>query len=640
VLALALATAAYFYLQRPAALLNARFAVSNLGFVIAQGSSTPTVSPDGRWLATPRGTNTTSGMHLLALNSVTEQILVNGATLYFPTWKPDSTEIAFFDIEGQLKKVRVSGGAAQNITAAPPPFGGGTWNRDGVILFSSQGIVYRVLEVGGERVAVTRLDASRQETEHLTPHFLPDGRRFLYLAVSSEPAKSAIFVGSLDSPDRTLLFESESKAVYAAPGYILFNRGGVVYAREFDPDKLALKGEPVRIADGVPLSTPVQVYSRGYLQTALFNVSETGVFVYRVGNPSAGRGNAPAPTSDGTPLSMVWFDRSRPPAPLGPAGTYAGVNLAPDGKRFAVHRHEGDGGDIWIYDPDQSGLQRWTFDVSQENSAPVWSPDGKQIAFASRRNAKWGIYVKAADLTGSEDRVVETDIPLAPMSWTQPGEIVYWVDDPKTRGNIWAVPLTGERKPSPVLQTPAQEIFPQLTADGKWIAYQAPDAKGQMQIWVNSYPKGQGSGWQITNEGGVRPRWRNDGKAMELYFYQGTAIWAVDIRVVGAGIQWSAPRQLFGTGNPNLLGSSHYSNEGSYFRYAVSADGQRFLVPQPSGSVAPGRGGPAIRGGIFADSLAAAIDSGTAMRGLPVGVPAGPNQIAVVLNWTRLLKPQ
>src|SRR4030095_11318426 len=138
-------------------------------------------------------------------------------------------------------------------------------------------------------------------------------------------------------------------------------------------------------------------------------------------------GNTPAAIGSGTPLSLVWFDRSNRQTPVGPPGTYAGMNLAPDGRRFAVHRHEGEGGDIWLYDPDQGDrMQRWTFNVSQENSMPVWSPDGKRIAFASRRNGKWGIYVKSADNTGIEESIVETPLPVAPMSWVR-DQLVYWI---------------------------------------------------------------------------------------------------------------------------------------------------------------------------------------------------------------------
>src|SRR5262249_14591884 len=154
-------------------------------------------------------------------------------------------------------------------------------------------------------------------------------------------------------------------------------------------------------------------------------------------------------------------------------------------------------------------MQRWTTDVSQENSMPVWSPDGKQIAFASKRNGKWGIYVKASDNAGSEELDVQTELPTAPMSWTANGPLVYWVDAPGTHGVTSSVPMTGERKPAPIVNTDADERFPQVSADGKWIAYQAPDAMGAAQIWVNTFPKGQGPGWQVTNEGGIWPRWRS-----------------------------------------------------------------------------------------------------------------------------------
>jgi hypothetical protein len=259
-----------------------------------------------------------------------------------------------------------------------------------------------VLDVGGETTPVAKLDASLGETEHLAPYFLPDGRRFLYLAVSSDTKNSAVYVGSLDSAERTRLFDSESKAVYAEPGYVLFNRADVVYAQPFDANSLKLSGEPVRIADGVPVigfnnTTPL---SPGLRNTGTYAVSQTGILTYRL-NAVIGRGNQLAATGDGTPKSLVWGGGVRgAPAPVGPQGAYAGVDMAPDGKRFAVHRHEGGGGDIWLYDPEGDRMQRWTTNVSQENSMPIWSPDGKRIAFASKRNNRWGIYVKAADNTG------------------------------------------------------------------------------------------------------------------------------------------------------------------------------------------------------------------------------------------------
>jgi len=630
-LALVLVPFAYRYYTATAAPTEARYTVSELGFSQGAGAGTPALSPDGHWLVTARMI-TDPGADALALDSVTKQILVPGQATYMIFFKPNNQEIGFFG-EDKLKAVSIAGGQPRNITDAPQPFGGATWSPSGEIVFSSAGVLYRVRDVGGERVAIAKLDEGQQETEYLAPYFLPDGRHFLYLAMSSDPSKSAIYVASLDSSDRTRLFESQSRAFYAYPGYILFNRGDVVYAWEFDAAKLAVKGEPIRIADGVPpigvvANTPMPMSLR---ESATFSVSQNGVLAFRTGSAARGRGNTAAPASDGSPLSLVWGGGTTPPAAVGTPGAYAGVSLAPDGKRFAVHRHEGSGGDIWLYDPNQSGLQRWTLDVSQENSSPVWSPDGKRIAFASRRNGKWGIYIKSADLTGGEDRVLETALSVAPMSWSQPEELVYWIDDPKTLGDVWAIPLTGERKPVPVLQTPAQELYPQVSADGKWIAYQSPDATGTYQIWINSYPKKQ-QGWQITNNGGMWPRWRTDGKSMQVFYDQPPTIMSISIRVVGAGIQWDAPQSLFSINNPNLIGSSHYSVLGSYHRFAVSADGQRFLIPQPAATAPSGRGG--ARGGMLADGVAVFVDG----RGANSGGPAT-TDIAIVLNWPRLLKP-
>ena len=177
------------------------------------------------------------------------------------------------------------------------------------------------------------------------------------------------------------------------------------------------------------------------------------------------------------------------------------------------------------------------------------------------------------------------------MSWVK-DQLLYWIDDPKTRGDIWAVTMDAEHKASVVLATGADELYPQLSPDAKWIAYEAPDSRNEMQIWVNSFPKGQQSAWQITNEGGAWPRWRADGKTMDLYFVNG-GILGVTLRVVGESIQSGVPRPIFPINNPNLVNSTHYSLNSSYHRYAVSPDGQGFLFAQPptTATVARGAGG-------------------------------------------------
>src|SRR5262249_2894007 len=156
-------------------------------------------------------------------------------------------------------------------------------NSDGVILFSSAGAIHRVVAAGGQPTKIAEPDSSKQESELLTPFFLPDGRHFLYLAASSQQGGSSIYVGALDSKERTRLLASESRAIYAAPGYLLFNRANTVFAQPFDARKLALAGEPIRVADGVPLygvgPNTSGLLSRG----ATFAASQTGALIYRTG---------------------------------------------------------------------------------------------------------------------------------------------------------------------------------------------------------------------------------------------------------------------------------------------------------------------------------------------------------------------
>jgi Tol biopolymer transport system component len=314
---------------------------------------------------------------------------------------------------------------------------------------------------------------------------------------------------------------------------------------------------------------------------------------------------------------VLWIDRSGSrTGQVGGPGAYAGVDLSPDGNQVAVHVHEGNGGDSWFFDSAQGRMQRLTFDASQFNANPVWAPDGKRIAFGSKRNGKWGLYVKPADGTAKEELITESDQPKMPMSWSPDGKLlIYWNEDPRTRGDIWMVPVTGDRKPVPIVQTQNQELYPQLSADGKWLAYQS-DESSRDEIYIRPFPEGPGK-WQISTDGGVAPRWRRDGK--ELYFALAPNIMAVDIRVEGSSIKAGVPHVLFAlssTPGPVMNGYN-------YLPYAVSADGQKFLVPQQGA-------GPAASGGL-ADQLITVADQGGA-----TGV--GNNGISVIMNWPQLLK--
>ena len=568
------------------------------------GATPVLISPDGRWVIASAGGTGAPGISGVRLNAVTAQLLIKQNILYQPFWSADSQWIAFFD-DGKLKKGDVSGGPPQIICDAPPPIGTGTWKREGVILFSGAGLIQRVLAAGGQPAAVTELDKSKQETEHLAPSFLPDGRHYLFLAVGAE---SAIYVGSLDSKERKRLLVSDSRAIYAS-GYVLFNRGNAVFAQPFDTNKLSLTGEPIRVADGVPLGLTSPYSNPSIGRFASFSASQTGVLVFRT-SPNATDQAAGA----GESRSFSFYDRGGARGPsLGVPGPYAGVDLSPDGKRFVVHRHDGAGGDNWVYTMADGRTQRLTFDATQDNQSPVWSPDGMRIAFSSRRNDKWGIYTKLADGTGTEDLITASEALKVPMSWSPDGKLLVY-SQIGLGGDVWAVPVTGDRKPFALLQTQFNERFPQVSPDGKWLAYTSNETQRD-EIYVKPFPDGPGK-WQVSVDGGLMPRWRHDSR--ELYFISAPNIMAADIRVTGSSFEAGVPQALFPLGaTPNAA-----VNHNSYSSYAVASDGRSFLLSQP-GLAPAGSGG-------LADQIANIVDRGGATA-------TAPNTVTVVLNWPQML---
>jgi Tol biopolymer transport system component len=279
-----------------------------------------------------------------------------------------------------------------------------------------------------------------------------------------------------------------------------------------------------------------------------------------------------------------------------------------------VHRHEGTGGDNWFFDLAQGRMQRLTFGTSQDNRSPLWSPDGTRVAFSSLRNNKSGVYVKLADGTGAEDLITESEASKTPMSWSPDGKLLVYTQETGA-GDIWAVPVVGDKKPFPLLQTQYSEGWPQVSPDGKWMAYQSNETS-RAEIYVKPFPEGPGK-WLVSTDGGQYPRWRRDGR--ELFFYFNNSMIAAEIRVVGSSIDPGVPQTLFQLNSPNAA-----VNHPSYHRFAVTADGQRFLFSMP------GAGGEPAAGSL-ADQIVALADQGGAT------VAVTPNATTVVLNWTRML---
>jgi serine/threonine-protein kinase len=219
------------------------------------------------------------------------------------------------------------------------------------------------------------------------------------------------------------------------------------------------------------------------------------------------------------------------------------------------------------------------------------------------------------DGSAKEELITESDAVKMPMSWSPDGKLlVYTVDDPRTFSDVWAVPVSGDKKPVPLLQTQFAESNPQVSPDGKWLAYTSTET-GRPEIYVKPFPEGPGK-WQVSTDGGQWPRWRHDSK--EIFFNPlGPSLNAVEIRVSGSSIQPGVPQVLFGITNPS-------PPHNAFHRFAVSPDGQRFLIPQ--------QGAGANLSGGLADQLATAADQGQ--------TTSTPNGVAVILNWPKLVKPK
>ncbi|HET9384097.1 MAG TPA: protein kinase [Gemmatimonadales bacterium] len=538
------------------------------------------VSPDGRSLAFVARGNTGDPFFLYVrpVGAVTPLRLAGTDDASQPFWSADSRSIGFV-AGAKLRKVDAKGGPPQEV-ASVADFSGGTWNREGVIVFGTSQGLFRVPAEGGTPERVTTVEKS--ETGHLWPRFLPDGRRFLYTVLSGESSGRALMAGSLDSADKTRVMPAESNAGYADEGYLVFARGNAVYAQPFDLDALTVSGEPTRIADDVMYDS---ANGRSH-----YSLSENGVLAYFFSRNAQSVGGGSQ--SDMGEWQYSWVNRTgQPLRSVGPWGAYRGVDVSPgvspETTRVAVHRHDPKGGDIWILEP-RGSETNLTFDASRHNSMPIWSPDGKEIVYASQQKGKWGLYKTLSSGSGTEQLLYESDLLKAPMSWSPDGKrIVFWVQDPKTAGDLWVLELDGKKEPTTFVNSQYNETHAQISPDGKWIAFTSNLRDNRNEIYVMPFPAGTGR-WRVSEAGGDWPRWKGDSR--EIFFHAignfatpsvGVAgafagpLFSATVSAAGGVFEPGEPRQILGFPALNLAHTG-----GDYHNYAVSPDGERFLVPQ------------------------------------------------------------
>jgi serine/threonine protein kinase len=514
------------------------------------------LSSDGQHLAmvaqAPRGRPM---LWIRSLGEPEGRLLQGTEDATYPFWAPDNRRVGFF-AQGKLKTIETSGGPPRLLSDAPLDSRGGTWNADGTILFSpvGNGPLYRISQNGGAPAPVTELDAARSETSHRFPSFLPDGRHFLYMTRSTEQGNWGISVASLDAPrGRPLIDRTQWGAQFVLPGYILFLRAGTLMAQPFDINGMTTRGEAVALADDVGATTTAY---------AAFSASPTSL-------------------AHAKPIGLAgelrWFDRSG--KTLGVAGAvadYVDFELSPDDRTVAATRAEAKGtsADIWLLDLNRNVPTRLTVDPQLDASA-VWSPDGGTIVFRSNRLGLTDLFRKRSSGTEPEQRMPTNldprpgQLPITvPSDWSRDGKVLILTNTASTTGfDIWSVPTDGQGAPQVVVQTGLNDMHGRLSPSGRWLAY-ATDESGELEVFVQPFPA-TGQKHKISPGGGSEPRWRRDG--LELFYVASdNKLMAVPIprgNPLDAGI----PTALFDVSVP-LSGNPYRTN------YAVTADGQRFLV--------------------------------------------------------------
>jgi Tol biopolymer transport system component len=519
------------------------------------------LSPDGRTLAyvatTPDGK---SALWVRPIDSGQAQILAGTDGATYPFWSPDSRFIAFF-AGGKLKKIEPAGGPAFVICNASDGRGG-SWNREGDILFapSVSASIYRVSATGGAISPITTLDASKGETTHRWPYFLPDGRHFLYFTGSvfspRESLRNSVMVGSLDSKESRFLLHSHTNAIYAS-GQILFMRQSTLMAQPFDLGRMKLIGEAVAIADRLEEGRSV---AKG-----LFSASENGLLTYVEGSGGADR-------------QLLWFDRGgKQVGEIPGTDSYAGVRIAPDGKKVAYYL-DSSGYDVWNYDLTRGVKTPLTFGSgsAQGNLYPVWSPDGRRVIFTSYRDEKYGLYMKPSDGSGPEELLLGGIERIRfPTDWSPNGKFLTYIEGALGGWAIWMLPLEGRDKPYLLHKSEFSEREASFSPDGKWLAY-CSNESGVYRVYVVAFP-GPGGKWQVSPDGGCGPRWRRDGKEI-FYLSLDNKLMASEVNAGGSSFRVGATRALFATRAYGVFG-----------KFDASADGQRFLIPyeteQPNAAI-------------------------------------------------------
>jgi eukaryotic-like serine/threonine-protein kinase len=494
------------------------------------------VSPDGKQLAfSAIDQNGVTKLWVRPLGSNQATPVAGTEDAAGPFWSPDSRSLAFF-AGNKLKTVDLDNGNVQVLTDSQCD-NRGAWGKSGTILFRPDcyhGPVSEIPSSGGSPRPVTKLEEG--ESSHGWPAFLPDGRHFVYVAVSEDGSPS-IWAASLDSSAKELVLKDASVPEFAL-GYLLFvGSGGHVFAQQFDPSSDTLVGKAIPLAE-----------SRN------FSVSGNGVLAYQGGS------------REGHP---EWFDRSgNSLGTVGQDAVYYAGKISPDGGRVLenIDTAESDATDLWSAPASGGVATRLTFSPGRK-SFSVWSPDGRDIAYSCHPNGKLAICRKSADGSGAEETLYTFTGEVSSanvVDWSPDGRFISFDEVRDGRYENWILPLFSDKKPFQPAPVASDQYDGNFSPDGRWLAYFSYES-GRPEVYVVPFP-GPGGKYQISQNGGCVVRWD---KNNHLYFLtMGSRLMETDVTASGESLQVKALRPLFEMSVPSF--SAPF--------YDVTSDGSRFLV--------------------------------------------------------------
>jgi Tol biopolymer transport system component len=551
------------------------------GHQLEQAGNAIDVSPDGRrivFCATnwkfPREAEGPSRLFLRPLDAWEATPLKGTEGAWDPVFSLDGRWIAFGETVrrnvNRLRKIPAEGGIAETLCETQGIVGL-AWTKDGSILLGSMwGPLQRVPETGGKPEPVTKLDEAAGEVSHRLPHLLPDGRTVIYTALrhgieGMTWEKAQIWTQRLGSSERALLVEGGSDGRWVPPGILLYGRDGTLMAARLADSGLALSGPPVPLIDGVSHSVlyMTNFLNRGNLKLA---VSRDGTLIF-----------GPGSANREVPRLLVWVDEKGQETPIdAPKHGYRGLALSPDGKQILFSRNY-PGQQVEVLDVERGTRRKQTFDGS--HSWAIWGPGPGRVTFSSDHEGPWGIYSRKLDAPAAEIERISSGMGgnrFALGSWTPDGRtLVFSRHGGASRWDIWT--LTREGKARPLLDNPFVENCPELSPDGRLLAYQS-DESGRIEVFVRPLD-GSGASRQVSAAGGAGPIWARDGSA--AYYWWPTCsptclvgVYRVRLSRTGSGPDFERPEKLF---------------EGDYRGADVQPDGHawdvapdgRFLLSKP-----------------------------------------------------------